>query len=72
MELTALPLNLMGLTLAGGPEALIDTISDWLDGELFASVNAHSPEPSESAGAAPQHSGLLAQHVARGVPAAKR
>lgn len=36
IELTALPINLMRLTLPEGPEALIDTISDWLDGELFA------------------------------------
>ena len=38
IELTALPLNLMGLTLPEGPRALIDTISAWLDGELFAKV----------------------------------
>ena len=38
IELTALPLNLMGLTLPEGPGALIDTISAWLDGELFAKV----------------------------------
>ncbi len=34
IELTILPLNLMGLTLPEGPVALIDTISAWLDGEL--------------------------------------
>lgn len=38
IELTALPLNLMRLTLPEGPGALIDTISAWLDGELFAKV----------------------------------
>jgi 5-methylcytosine-specific restriction endonuclease McrBC regulatory subunit McrC len=38
IELTALPINLMSLTLAGGQEALIDTISAWLDGELLADV----------------------------------
>ena len=38
IELTILPLNLMGLTLPEGPAALIDTISAWLGGELFAKV----------------------------------
>lgn len=38
IELTALPLNLMSLTLPEGPRILIDTISAWLDGELFAKV----------------------------------
>lgn len=45
IELTALPLNLMGLTLPEGPGALIETICAWLDGELFAKVaklQAHS------------------------------
>lgn len=36
IELTALPLNLMSLTLPEGPQLLIDTICDWLDGVLFA------------------------------------
>jgi 5-methylcytosine-specific restriction endonuclease McrBC regulatory subunit McrC len=36
IELTALPLNLMCLTLPDGPKALINTISNWLGGELFA------------------------------------
>jgi 5-methylcytosine-specific restriction endonuclease McrBC regulatory subunit McrC len=36
IELTALPLNLMGLLLPEGSQSLIDTIIDWLDGELFA------------------------------------
>ena len=35
IELTVLPLNLMGLTRPEGPGALIDTIIGWLDGELF-------------------------------------
>lgn len=39
IELTALPLNLMGLTLPGGAEALIDKISAWLDGELFTATS---------------------------------
>ena len=38
IELTTLPLNLMGLTLPEGPGVLIDTITAWLDGELFAKV----------------------------------
>lgn len=36
IELTALPLNLMSLNRPEGPQELIDTIADWLDGELFA------------------------------------
>ena len=36
IELTVLPINLMGLTQHKGQEALIDTIGAWLDGELFA------------------------------------
>lgn len=36
IELTALPLNLMSLSRPEGPQELIDTIADWLDGELFA------------------------------------
>ena len=44
IELTTLPLNLMGLTLPEGPGALIDTISAWLDGELFAKA-AHPAMP---------------------------
>jgi 5-methylcytosine-specific restriction endonuclease McrBC regulatory subunit McrC len=40
IELTALPLNLMGLTRPDGPQALIDTISAWLDGELFAEMES--------------------------------
>ncbi len=35
IELTALPLNLMALTLPEGSQALIDAIRAWLDGELF-------------------------------------
>jgi 5-methylcytosine-specific restriction endonuclease McrBC regulatory subunit McrC len=35
IELTSLPLNLMTLTRPEGPQALIDSISAWLDGELF-------------------------------------
>ncbi|OFE12756.1 hypothetical protein PHACT_06070 [Pseudohongiella acticola] len=35
IELTVLPINLMALTLPEGQGALIDTISVWLDGELF-------------------------------------
>ena len=38
IELTALPLNLMKLTMPKGPEALVDTICGWLAGELFAKV----------------------------------
>jgi len=38
IELTALPLNLMSLALPEGSKALIETISEWLDGELFANV----------------------------------
>jgi 5-methylcytosine-specific restriction endonuclease McrBC regulatory subunit McrC len=38
IELTALPLNLMGLTRPQGTKALIDTISAWLDGELFTNL----------------------------------
>ncbi|MEA3588417.1 hypothetical protein J6I75_08635 [Pseudidiomarina sp. 1APP75-27a] len=33
IELTVLPINLMGLTLPKGQEALINTIGDWLDGK---------------------------------------
>lgn len=40
IELTALPLNLMSLTLPDGPQVLIDTICDWLDGELFAKIES--------------------------------
>lgn len=40
IELTALPLNLMGLTLPGGQGALINTIRAWLDGEHFPAVKA--------------------------------
>lgn len=36
VELTALPLNLMMLASPRGPQQLIDTICDWLDGRLFA------------------------------------
>lgn len=36
IELTALPINLMGLTLLEGQKVLIDTISDWLDSKPFA------------------------------------
>lgn len=36
IELTALPLNLMSLTHHNGHQALIDTICNWLDGDLFA------------------------------------
>lgn len=36
IELTVLPINLMGLTQPEGQRALIDTIGTWLDGELFA------------------------------------
>ncbi len=36
IELTALPLNLMSLTLPEGPQILIDALCDWLDGDLFA------------------------------------
>lgn len=36
IELTVLPINLMGLTQPGGQQALIDTIRTWLVGELFA------------------------------------
>lgn len=39
IELTALPLNLMALTLPEGPQVLIDMISAWLDGEPFAEVS---------------------------------
>jgi len=46
IELTALPLNLMGLTIPDGPENLIDIIAAWLDGELvpksFDSEIAHT------------------------------
>ncbi len=35
IELTALPLNLMSLTLPHGHQILIDTIGNWLDRELF-------------------------------------
>lgn len=38
IELTALPLNLMSLTLPDGPQLLIDVICDWLDGDLFAEI----------------------------------
>lgn len=38
IELTALPLNLMSLARPEGPQMLIDAISDWLDGDLFADV----------------------------------
>jgi 5-methylcytosine-specific restriction endonuclease McrBC regulatory subunit McrC len=41
IELTALPLNLMGLTLPEGQRQLVDTICTWLDAELF-SVLAHA------------------------------
>lgn len=34
IELTALPLNLMGLIRTDGTQALINTISGWLDGDL--------------------------------------
>ncbi len=37
IELTTLPINLMGLALPKGQETLIDTIGAWLDGELFGS-----------------------------------
>ena len=36
IELTALPLNLMSLTLPDGPRLLIDKVCTWLDAELFA------------------------------------
>lgn len=36
IELTTLPLNLMGLVLNNGPTILIDTIAAWLDGEFTA------------------------------------
>ena len=36
LELTALPLNLMSLTLAQGPQTIIDAICEWLDGGLVA------------------------------------
>lgn len=36
IELTALPLNLMSLTLPDGPRRLIDKVCTWLDAELFA------------------------------------
>lgn len=39
IELTALPINLMGLTLPGGQKALINTIKGWLDGELFSAIS---------------------------------
>jgi 5-methylcytosine-specific restriction endonuclease McrBC regulatory subunit McrC len=39
VELTALPINLMGLALPEGQSALIDTIRFWLDGELFDKVS---------------------------------
>ena len=39
IELTALPINLMGLTLPGGQAALINTIKSWLDGELFVTAS---------------------------------
>jgi 5-methylcytosine-specific restriction enzyme subunit McrC len=35
IELTALPINLMGLAQPKGQEALINSIGLWLDGELF-------------------------------------
>jgi 5-methylcytosine-specific restriction endonuclease McrBC regulatory subunit McrC len=38
IELTALPLNLMSLARPEGPQMLIDTISDWLDGDVFAGL----------------------------------
>lgn len=40
IELTALPLNLMSLTLPDGPQLLIDTICDWLNGDLFAEAKS--------------------------------
>lgn len=40
IELTALPLNLMSLTLPEGPQILIDAICDWLSGHLFAELSA--------------------------------
>lgn len=39
IELTSLPINLMGLARPDGPQTLIDTISAWLDGELFRTVS---------------------------------
>lgn len=36
IELTVLPINLMGLAQSEGHEALIDAIGAWLDSELFA------------------------------------
>lgn len=45
IELTALPLNLMSLNRPEGPQELIDTIADWLDGELFADSD---PAPTAS------------------------
>jgi 5-methylcytosine-specific restriction endonuclease McrBC regulatory subunit McrC len=36
IELTALPINLMGLVQPKGQKYLIDSIGAWLDGELFA------------------------------------
>lgn len=39
IELTALPINLMGLTVHEGQQALINTISAWLDGDLFVKAS---------------------------------
>lgn len=38
IELTSLPLNLMALTRPEGPQSLIDSISAWLNGELFSKI----------------------------------
>jgi 5-methylcytosine-specific restriction endonuclease McrBC regulatory subunit McrC len=40
IELTALPLNLMGLTRPDGPRALINTICTWLGGEGVLKASA--------------------------------
>ena len=37
IELSALPLNLMALTVATGPQDLIEAIGAWLDSDLFTS-----------------------------------